>query len=86
MRLFRDYLGGSKMPSHLSFSGTSVCNAGDPRRPGSIPGLGRSPGEGNGSPLQFSFLFTFKVFNIIVIGKLKAKAKCQNKYCVSKAY
>ena len=31
----------------------SVCNAGDP---GSIPGLGRSPGEGNGSPLQDSCL------------------------------
>ena len=29
------------------------CNAGDP---GSIPGLGRSPGEGNGSPLQYSWL------------------------------
>ena len=27
----------------------SVYNVGDP---GSIPGLGRSPGEGNGSPLQ----------------------------------
>ena len=31
----------------------SVCNAGDP---GSIPGLGRSPGEGNGYPLQYSCL------------------------------
>ena len=31
----------------------SVCNAGDP---GSIPGLGRSPGEGNGNPLQYSCL------------------------------
>ena len=31
----------------------SVCNAGDP---GSIPGLERSPGEGNGSPLQYSCL------------------------------
>ena len=31
----------------------SVCNAG---APGSIPGLGRSPGEGNGSPLQYSHL------------------------------
>ena len=30
-----------------------VCNAGDP---GSISGLGRSPGEGNGSPLQHSCL------------------------------
>ena len=27
----------------------SACNAGDP---GSIPGLGRSPGEGNCTPLQ----------------------------------
>ena len=31
----------------------SVCNAGDL---GSIPGLGRSPGEGNGYPLQYSGL------------------------------
>ena len=31
----------------------SACNAGDP---GSIPGLGRSPGEGNGYPLQYSSL------------------------------
>ena len=29
----------------------SACNAGDP---GSIPGLGRSPGEGHGNPLQYS--------------------------------
>ena len=27
----------------------SACNAGDP---GSIPGSGRSPGEGNGNPFQ----------------------------------
>ena len=31
----------------------SACNAGDT---GSIPGLGRSPGEGNGNVLQFSCL------------------------------
>ena len=31
----------------------SACNAGDL---GSIPGLGRSPGEGNGTPLQYSCL------------------------------
>ena len=31
----------------------SACNAGDAA---SIPGLGRSPGEGNGSPLQYSCL------------------------------
>ena len=30
----------------------SVCNAGDP---GSIPGLGRSAGEGIGYPLQYSW-------------------------------
>ena len=31
----------------------SACNAGDL---GSIPGSGRSPGEGNGHPLQYSCL------------------------------
>ena len=31
----------------------SAYNAGNP---GSIPGLGRSPGEGNGNPLQYSCL------------------------------
>ena len=31
----------------------SACNAGDL---GSIPGLGRSPGKGNGYPLQYSGL------------------------------
>ena len=31
----------------------SACNAGDL---GSIPGLGRSPGEGKGYPLQYSGL------------------------------
>ena len=42
----------------MGFPGSSVgkesaCNAGDL---GSIPGLGRSPGEGNGYPLQYSGL------------------------------
>ena len=31
----------------------SAYNVGDP---GSVPGLGRSPGEGNGNPLQYSCL------------------------------
>ena len=31
----------------------SACNMGDP---GSIPGWGRLPGEGNGNPLQYSCL------------------------------
>ena len=48
----------SPLKIYLGFLGdsdhkASVCNAGDP---GSIPGLGRSPGEGNGSPLQSSCL------------------------------
>ena len=42
----------------LSFPGgsdgkESACNEGDP---GSIPGLGRSAGGGNSSPLQYSCL------------------------------
>ena len=46
---------------HLSHQGSflgnsagkeSACNA---KRPGLIPGLGRSPGEGKGYPLQFSW-------------------------------
>ena len=45
----KDYMG---FPSG-SDSKVSVCNAGDP---GLIPGLGRSPGEGNGNPLQYSCL------------------------------
>ena len=44
--------------SKLGFTGgsgckESACNAGDP---GLIPGLGRSPREGNGNPLQYSCL------------------------------
>ena len=43
---------------HKGFPGGSdgkeyACNAGDP---GLFPGLGRYPGEGNGNPLQHSYL------------------------------
>ena len=38
---------------HRSVGKESACNAGDPS---SIPGLGRSPGEGKGYPLQYSGL------------------------------
>ena len=38
---------------HSSVRKESACNAGDLD---SIPGSGRSPGEGNGNPLQYSFL------------------------------
>ena len=45
-------------PGVLDFPGgsdgkASVYNVGDP---GSIPGSGRPPGEGNGNPLQYSCL------------------------------
>ena len=36
-----------------SYGKESTCNAGDPA---SIPGSGRSPGEGNGNPPQYSCL------------------------------
>ena len=39
-----DFPGGSEVKA-------SAWNSGDP---GSIPGSGRSPGEGNGNPLQYS--------------------------------
>ena len=38
---------------HSSVGKESACNAGDL---GSIPGSGRSPGEGTGNPLQYSCL------------------------------
>ena len=38
---------------YSSVSKESACNAGDL---GSIPGWGRSPGGGNGNPLQYSCL------------------------------
>ena len=63
-RLFRpwDFPGkstgvGCKQVHWITICGSagkeSTCDAGDL---GSIPGLGRSPGEGNGAPLQYSCL------------------------------
>ena len=45
MRVFKGF-------PHSSVGKESTCNAGDP---GSIPGSGRSPGEGIGYPLQYSW-------------------------------
>ena len=48
------YLGESILESGLPLwlnSKESTCNAGDI---GSVPGWGRSPGEGHGNPLQYS--------------------------------
>ena len=44
--IFPDFPGGSDRKA-------SACNVEDL---GSIPGSGRSPGEGNGNPLQYSCL------------------------------
>ena len=49
----------------------SACSAGDL---GLIPGLGRSPGEGNGNPLQYSYLENsrkFVHFNFILMLMIK---------------
>ena len=46
----------------------STCNAGDL---GSIPGLGRFPGEGKGYPLQYSGLENF--MDYIVHGVAKSR-------------
>ena len=47
------YVRGTGSFPYGSAGKESVCNAGDP---GSIPALGRSPGEGKGYPLQYSGL------------------------------
>ena len=46
----------SKNTSLVAHGKESSCNAGDIRDPCLIPGLGQSPGEGNGNPLQYAFL------------------------------
>ena len=43
------------LPHWLS-SKESACSAGDPGDMGSVPGFGRCPGGGHGSPLQYSSL------------------------------
>ena len=56
----------------------SACNAGDL---GSIPGLGRSPGEGNGYPLQYSCLrnpMDREAWWAIVHGVTKSRTQVNN--------
>ena len=61
-RLFREVHPSSFLitESHLPRNGStgkeSTCNAGDPGDVGSILELGRSPGVGEGNPLQYSCL------------------------------
>jgi len=60
------------LPKCLSGKETAY-SVGDP---GSIPGLGRSPGEGNGYPLQYSCLKNSKdrgAWRVIVHGVAKSQ-------------
>ena len=54
------FLWGSQFPSrtNTSFSGGSVVKnpPANARDTASVSGLGRSPGEGNGNPFQYSYL------------------------------
>ena len=47
---------GGQFPPMASLAAQMVESACDVRDPGSIPQLGRSPGEGSGNPLQYSYL------------------------------
>ena len=66
-----DFLGGSD-------SKESACNAGDP---GLIPRSGRSPGEGNSYPLQYSSLknsMDIRVWQVTVHGVAKRWTRLSN--------
>ena len=68
---FRGFPGGSDGEE-------SACNEGDP---GSIPGSGRSPGAGNGNPLQYSCLenpLDGGVWQAIVHGVAKSQTQLSN--------
>ena len=61
-----------------SDSKESACNAGDL---GSIPGSGRSPGEGNGNPLQYSSLensMDRRACQVTVHGVAKSRTQLSN--------
>ena len=71
----------------VGFPGGSVvknppANAGDTEHAGSIPGLGRYPGEGNGNPFRYSCLENFMdrgAWQAIVQGSQKSQTQLSNK-------
>ena len=79
----KSQIGLSDFHFHFCFPGDSVgkesaCHAGDP---GSIPGSGRSPGEGNGNPLQYSCLENLmdrRAWRDIVHGVAKSRTWLRN--------
>ena len=61
----------------------SACNA---RDPGLIPGSGRSPGEGNGNPLQYSCLENSMdrgAWRAIVHGVTKSQTRLRDSHFTS---
>ena len=57
-------------------------NAGDTGHPGSIPGLGRSPGAGNGNPLHYSCLENYMdrgIWQAAVQGVAKSRTQLRMK-------
>ena len=55
---------------HSSSGKESTCNAGDL---GSIPGLGRPPGEGKGYPLQYSGLENSRNYTVHGVAKSRTR-------------
>ena len=66
--MYRDFPGGSD-------GKVSICNAGEP---GSILGSGRSPGEGNGNPLQYSCLENPMDGGAIIHGFAKSRTRLRD--------
>ena len=60
-----------------SASKESACNVGDL---GSVPGLGRSPGEGKGYPLEYSGLENS--MDCIVCGVTKSRTRLSDFFCM----
>ena len=52
----QEYWNGVPLPGVVLVVKKPPTSAGDIRDSGSIPGLGRSPGVGNGNPLEYSCL------------------------------
>ena len=83
----------TRLPSQVAQEVKNLpANAGDARDVGSIPGLGRSPGEGIGNPLQYSCLdnpmdkgaWQATVHGVAKSGtQLKQLSTCHNPVCVS---
>ena len=64
----------------------SPAKAGDIRDAGSIPGSGKSPGDGNGNPVQYSFPRTEEPAGIQSTGLQRLRcdlAACTTAYYVS---